>query len=163
MNDLETRMLMKKQKCESQERNSRLGTAVAAAALLLAAACGTEAGNPGPVPPAASPVNQRSAASTSILNAMCAKLNECFPSLSVSACQSGVLPVTNIAPSLGLSAGFGSYQAIIDAEAAGTIQAKAPQSTACPGEVGALACGDASVTSAYDPAAPADFSGVRNL
>ncbi|MGZ3688418.1 MAG: hypothetical protein ACXVBW_08970 [Bdellovibrionota bacterium] len=68
-----------------------------------------------------------------------------------------------MASPFGLSAGFGSYQAIINAEVAGTITPVAAYATTCKSDIAALSCASSQVTTAYSVGSPTNFNNVVNL
>jgi hypothetical protein len=128
---------------------------------LLASGCGgTGTGNPtgSANGPAAGLI-----AATHVLNAICSKLQTCYTSLSGSQCSAGVLAQTDLAAPLGLSSSFGTYQAIVNAETAGTITPNIAAENACLSDLGALSCSSSAVQTAYSAGSPGDFSQVFNL
>ncbi len=127
-------------------------------ALLPAWGCGggsaTDTGNPNP-----GQIYQ----SETLLGVICAKLNDCYGTLSIAQCEAGVLPTSQIDTELGLAPAFGTYQQIIDAEKAGTIVPGSTAAVQCGAEIAGLACSDAAVVSAYSPGSPSDFTQVYFL
>lgn len=127
---------------------------------------GTETGNPGgptsSIPTGANPNINNFA--TQMIDSICSKLSTCYPSLTSSSCQSGVLAVTNVGSSLGLPSGTTStLQNIVDEENAGTIT---PQSTAanrCISDIQSLTCGSSTVGGAYSSGTAANFNRVYTL
>ena len=148
---------------------SKLPSRLLLAVLVLVSGCAggssTETGNPNlPGDPGGSGGGTtRVAAAQVILDNICIKLTECFGSLSPSQCEAGVLPQTNLAARLGLPAGFGSAQAILDAEAAKTINGHAPARDQCVADLSALSCSGSVVQGAYSAATPGDFSHVAGM
>ncbi|MCM2279477.1 MAG: hypothetical protein NDJ89_15485 [Oligoflexia bacterium] len=136
---------------------------LAACALLglLSWGCGTEIGNPSNADPAAA--NFSGTRAEALLNALCSKLNECFPALSFNDCRAGILASTTIDTELGLPANYGAYQTVVNAESASALTASASAANACVAAVAALACADPLVTSAYNGSTPTDFSNIANL
>ena len=131
--------------------------------LLLASGCGgTEAGNPALTSPA-TPNSTRIIAANEILREMCDKLTSCFPSLTDSSCRAGILASSGIDTKLGLPAGFGTYQSIVQADTMGTLRVNIQPMMQCQVDVHNLSCASASVTSAYSAAAPSDFTHVSSL
>lgn len=120
------------------------------------ASCGgggvTDAGNPAPQPWA-----------TNCLSSMCSKLHECFPSLSLAQCGAGIRASSSIDTELGVRQGIGTFQDLMDAEAAGEITAYSPEKTTCTRDIGLLSCGSAEVQAAFDPGNPTDFEQVTSL
>jgi hypothetical protein len=102
-------------------------------------------------------------AAEAVLSASCGKLASCFNGLTISDCSAGIKVQTNLSAALGLAANFGTYQAIIDAEKAGTIHANGTAKAACVSDIGALACSNGAVQSSYSASAPGDFSQVFQL
>jgi hypothetical protein len=152
-------------------RARRLISGIACTLLALShlSGCGgTGTGNPttaADTPSGANPgaTTGITAPASDILTHLCAKLNACYPSLGTSACQSGVLASTVIDTELGLAAGFGSFQKVIDAENAKTIKANSTAATTCMADLDALLCSSAGVQAAYSTGAPTDFSHVDQM
>lgn len=126
---------------------------------------GTGTGNPGKTTPDFIPTSstQTSAGASAILDAICAKLSACYPTLSTTACRNGILPTTQIDTELGLSSGFGTYQHILDSEDGMTISVNAARAAICISDISALSCSAAGVVAAYTATAPTNFNNVYQL
>ncbi len=128
-------------------------------ALMLGSGCsgggtGTDTGNPNPTD---------TTLSGELLDIMCSKLNECYPSLSEAQCVSAVKATSSIDTELGLDPGFGTYQEVIDGEKAGSLVVNLVEAVQCEADIGALACSDPAVTGAYNTGSPTDLSNVNQL
>ncbi len=132
-------------------------------ALIVALACGCGGTNTGNPPYPANSTGAPSTAAQTVLDAACAKLTACFTSLTPAQCDSGIEAQTNLGATFGLSAGFGSFQSIIDAETSGSIHANSTAEAQCVSDLNALSCSGNAVQSAYSASAPSDFSQVFSL
>src|SRR6185295_9940967 len=123
-----------------QKMRIRFGLVTAVVVLLLGCGGGgvTDAGNPAPQPWA-----------TNCLSAMCGKLNQCFPTLSLAQCSAGIKASSSIDTELGVRQGIGTFQDLMDAEAEGEIIAYAPAKGTCTRDISLLSCASAEVQGAF--------------
>src|SRR5258708_1119870 len=106
------------------------------AALLTGCAAlgGTEAGNPtmtanqGNVPVPGEFMQY-------LLDTVCVKYHECYPSASTTNCGNGVLQQTNIPRGFGLPSSFGTALDMVNAEKAGSIHADYTHVVNCSSEI----------------------------
>ncbi len=97
-----------------------------------------------------------------LVDAICAVAAQCDGADS-SACLSGILSQTNIPTALGLSAGFGTVQQMLNEYSNGLISQNVAYANQCLTDLQALSCSSAAVTGAYSSSAPSNWSNLANM
>lgn len=99
-----------------------------------------------------------------ILNVLCSKLTECFPDLTESACNEGLLGTTNIDTELGITEEtVSSYQEIITLEAEAILQADSTSLDQCLTDLTSFSCEAEVISNSFNPSNSSDFSHVVTL
>ena len=119
--------------------------------------CGTGTGNPmtessqigagagNGVPDTTSPVTSDTSpvATELLLAAICGKVNQCAPQVTVQACRAKIQDLESLHPQLGIELStIDSFGAAILAERAGTIRADLSAASQCTADIEALSCND---------------------
>jgi hypothetical protein len=103
----------------------------------------------------------RAAADVRLL--ICSKLVSCFVGLGLDQCTTGVNAQTNLAEAIGLPSDYGTFKKVCDDEDHNLIRGNQNIDFVCQSEFQALSCTSAAVQTAYNAAAPDDFSHIVNM
>lgn len=125
---------------------------------------GTETGNPTNQGDDGTTADFIELASSQILDALCAKLVECFETLELADCEVGVSESSDVHAEVGFEQDdYDTFDEVIDDEQAGNISFNADPLTNCLADIELLECSDSSVESAFNENSPDNFNNVGNM
>lgn len=131
--------------------------------------CGTETGNPPfhGVPQGSTltpiPIDDPNLAGNKVIAVICAKLMECFNGLTQAECRARILTSPTLGQEFGVPQSYGTVANILAQEVAGVLVPHPVAVAQCQSDIQGLSCASAPVQSAFNPAAPTNFTQVDHL
>jgi len=96
-----------------------------------------------------------------ILQAACEKISVCDSTVSLTTCENDLLASNSIDTALGLPAGYGTLQQILDAESVGQLAVNATAANACISDIQMLSC--TAVTASAPTPTPTNTSSLSGI